>query len=133
VGLEVLPSGRRQRRNLRPAIPAVNRGAIEAYIQTASHQGRTPAQLATLTAPWLTSEGQAAFYRQIAEVDEKHTVDRIRQEGRAFESFLSWDSFAGIKPSYGTREVLVIAYGNVPWRKRQFAGPWKLDKLPWFP
>lgn len=58
-------------------------------------------------------------------------ADGIRQEGRAFESFLPWDSFAGIKPSYnGTREILVIAYSNAPWRKRQLAGPWKLDKLP---
>lgn len=58
-------------------------------------------------------------------------ADGIHQEGRAFESFLAWDSFAGIKPSYnGSREVLVIAYSNAPWQKRQLAGPWKLDKLP---
>lgn len=57
--------------------------------------------------------------------------DGIHQEGRAFGSFLPWDSFAGVKPSYnGTREVLVIAYSNAPWRKRQLAGPWRLDKLP---
>lgn len=59
------------------------------------------------------------------------TADGIHQEGRAFESFLPWDSFAGVKPSYnGTREVLVIAYSNAPWQKRQLTGLWKLDKLP---
>lgn len=55
----------------------------------------------------------------------------IHQEGRAFESFLRWDSFVGIKSGYnGTREVLVIAHSNAPWQKWHLAGPWKLDKLP---
>lgn len=58
-------------------------------------------------------------------------TDGIHQEGRAFESFLPWDSFADIKPSYnGTREVLVVAYSNAAWQKRQLTGLWKLDKLP---
>lgn len=58
-------------------------------------------------------------------------ADGIYQEGRSFESFLPWDSFVGIKAGYnGTREVLVVAYSNASWRKRQLAGPWKLDKLP---
>lgn len=59
------------------------------------------------------------------------TPDGIHQESRSFESFLPWDTFAGIKAGYnGTREVLVVAYSNATWQKRQLAGPWKLDKLP---
>lgn len=52
---------------------AVHRGALEAYIATASHRGLSDEQRDTLTAPWLSPEGQAAFYRQIAEADERFT------------------------------------------------------------
>jgi pimeloyl-ACP methyl ester carboxylesterase len=55
--------------------PAVHRGALEAYIAGASHRGLTPAQLAGLTRPWLSSEGQGAFYGQIAAADERFTDD----------------------------------------------------------
>ncbi|WP_410604957.1 hypothetical protein [Amycolatopsis sp. lyj-90] len=55
----------------------------------------------------------------------------IFQRGRAFSSFLPWEAFAGAKAAYnGTPEVLVIAYTNAPWDKRQLSGFWKLDKLP---
>lgn len=55
----------------------------------------------------------------------------IFQRGRAFSSFLPWEAFAGAKAAYnGTPEVLVIAYTNAPWDKRQLGGVWKLDKLP---
>lgn len=53
--------------------PTVHRGALEAYIGTASHRGLTPDQLGTLTAPWLTHAGQPAFYRQIAQADQRYT------------------------------------------------------------
>jgi pimeloyl-ACP methyl ester carboxylesterase len=52
---------------------AVHRGALEAYISDASHRGLTAEQLDGLTAPWLTPEGQPAFYRQIAAADERYT------------------------------------------------------------
>jgi pimeloyl-ACP methyl ester carboxylesterase len=53
--------------------PAIHQGALKAYIAGASHRGLSPAQLNALTAPWLTSEGQGAFYRQIAAADERFT------------------------------------------------------------
>jgi pimeloyl-ACP methyl ester carboxylesterase len=52
---------------------AVHRGALEAYISGASHRGLTRAQLDELTGPWLSQEGQPAFYRQIAAADERFT------------------------------------------------------------
>jgi pimeloyl-ACP methyl ester carboxylesterase len=52
---------------------AVHRGALEAYIRGAGHRGLTEAQLETLTEPWLGAEGQSAFYRQIAQADERFT------------------------------------------------------------
>ncbi len=51
----------------------IHRGVIEAYIRGASHRGLTPDALAALTAPWLDAEGRSAFYRQIAQADERHT------------------------------------------------------------
>jgi len=54
---------------------AVHRGALEAYLGTASHRGLTPADLDTLTRPWLSAEGQRAFYQQIAEADERFTAE----------------------------------------------------------
>ena len=58
------------------ALPAaIHRGALDAYVRTASHRGLTDAQLDLLTAPWLGAEGQAAFYRQIAAADERFTEE----------------------------------------------------------
>lgn len=62
--------------NVFAALPnVVHRGALESYVGTASHRGLTRDQLYTVTRPWLTPDGQHAFYRQIAEADERHTDD----------------------------------------------------------
>lgn len=53
--------------------PAIHRGALEAYIAGASHRGLTAEQMEVLASPWLSSEGQPAFYRQIAAADERFT------------------------------------------------------------
>ncbi|MEE3853540.1 alpha/beta hydrolase [Gordonia sp. LSe1-13] len=52
---------------------AVHRGALEAYIAGAAHQRLRSDDLDMLVAPWLGREGQAAFYRQIAQADERFT------------------------------------------------------------
>lgn len=53
--------------------PHVHRGVVESYVAGASFRGLRPEELAALAAPWLTAEGQAAFYRQIAAADERFT------------------------------------------------------------
>lgn len=55
--------------------PAVHRGSLEAYVATASHRGLRPDDLAALVAPWTGEQGQAAFYRQIAQADERYTAE----------------------------------------------------------
>lgn len=56
------------------ALPtAIHEGALRAYIAGASHVGVAPAVMETLVAPWLDAEGQAAFYRQIAQADQAYT------------------------------------------------------------
>lgn len=55
-------------------LPAgVHRGALEAYIRGASHRDLRPEDLAMLVDPWLDEVGQTAFYRQIAQADERYT------------------------------------------------------------
>ncbi|MFN2563264.1 MAG: alpha/beta fold hydrolase [Jatrophihabitans sp.] len=54
---------------------AIHRGALEAYIAGASHVGLRPTDMAMLMAPWCDDAGQPAFYRQIAQADERFTAD----------------------------------------------------------
>lgn len=55
--------------------PVVHAGALSAYIQTASHRGLRADELAGLTSPWTDDEGQAAFYHQIGQADQRFTDD----------------------------------------------------------
>ncbi len=52
---------------------ALHAALVRAYVAGAAHRPLADADLAMLTAPWLGPEGQAAFYRQIAQADERHT------------------------------------------------------------
>lgn len=55
--------------------PAIHRGAIAAYISGASHRGLAPDDLDALVRPWTGDDGQPAFYRQIAQADERYTAE----------------------------------------------------------
>ena len=48
----------------RPSSPPTSRAA--------SHRGLRAQDLAELVAPWITAEGQPAFYRQIEQTDERY-------------------------------------------------------------
>ncbi|MET8685969.1 alpha/beta hydrolase [Streptomyces sp. NPDC004732] len=53
--------------------PALHRAMIREYIASTSPRGLHPAVLDRLVEPWCTTEGQAAFYRQIAQNDQRFT------------------------------------------------------------
>ncbi|ELS57697.1 alpha/beta fold hydrolase [Streptomyces viridochromogenes] len=53
--------------------PALHRALVREYVSSASSPGLHPAVLERLTRPWLDDLGQAAFYRQIAQADQRHT------------------------------------------------------------
>lgn len=53
--------------------PVVHEGAVRAYVAGASHAGLTESELEMLVAPWRGPNGQAAFYRQIAQADQAYT------------------------------------------------------------
>lgn len=46
---------------------------LQAYLQTAAHRPLTDDAMRIYTNPWTGSSGQAAFYRQIAQMDQKYT------------------------------------------------------------
>ncbi|MFI6660070.1 alpha/beta fold hydrolase [Streptomyces sp. NPDC050523] len=53
--------------------PALHGALVREYVGSASSRGLHPAVLERLVAPWLGEPGQAAFYRQIAQADQRHT------------------------------------------------------------
>ena len=54
-------------------LPAyIHEAIVTAYIQGASHRGLRAEDLDELVAPWITAEGQPAFYRQIEQTDERY-------------------------------------------------------------
>ncbi|WP_308257582.1 alpha/beta fold hydrolase [Pseudonocardia lacus] len=55
-------------------LPApLHEALVRAYITGAAHRPLPPAAHDVLTAPWLGPTGQPAFYRQIAQADQRHT------------------------------------------------------------
>ncbi len=56
------------------ALPGyIHEAVVRAYVDGASHRSLTAAESDLLAGPWLGAEGQAAFYRQIAEADQTYT------------------------------------------------------------
>jgi pimeloyl-ACP methyl ester carboxylesterase len=53
--------------------PALHHALVREYVSSASSPGLHPAVLDRLVQPWLGEEGQAAFYRQIAQADQHYT------------------------------------------------------------
>jgi pimeloyl-ACP methyl ester carboxylesterase len=53
--------------------PAIHEGVVRSYIAGASHVGLTERAMDMLVSPWRGAEGQQAFYRQIAQADQRYT------------------------------------------------------------
>jgi pimeloyl-ACP methyl ester carboxylesterase len=58
--------------------PYIHDAIVRAYIQDASHRGLRDDDLDALVQPWTGADGQPAFYRQIAEYDERY-LEEIEQ------------------------------------------------------
>jgi pimeloyl-ACP methyl ester carboxylesterase len=52
---------------------ALHEALVREYVTSASHTGLRPAALDALVRPWTGERGQAAFYRQIAQADQRYT------------------------------------------------------------
>lgn len=55
--------------------PGLHRALVEAYIATAAAGPLSPEALALYSDPWCIDDGQAAFYRQIAQMDRVFTEE----------------------------------------------------------
>ncbi|MGI5373792.1 alpha/beta fold hydrolase [Streptomyces sp. CA-251387] len=53
--------------------PALHAALVREYVGSASSPGLHPGVLDRLVEPWLDGPGQAAFYRQIAQADQRYT------------------------------------------------------------
>ncbi|MFC9154614.1 alpha/beta fold hydrolase [Streptomyces bauhiniae] len=53
--------------------PTLHRALVREYVSSASSPGLHPAVLDRLTEPWLGDLGRPAFYRQIAQADQRYT------------------------------------------------------------
>ncbi|GAA3974477.1 alpha/beta hydrolase [Actinomadura viridis] len=53
--------------------PGLHRALVREYVSTTGGPGLHPATLDALVEPWLGESGQPAFYRQIAQADQRHT------------------------------------------------------------
>jgi pimeloyl-ACP methyl ester carboxylesterase len=51
----------------------MHRALLRAYLQTAAHNPLSEEAMEIYSTPWLGPIGQAAFYRQIAQMDQKYT------------------------------------------------------------
>lgn len=58
--------------------PALHRALVREYVTSASSPGLHPVTLDRLVEPWLGDDGQPAFYRQIAQADQRYT-DEIQE------------------------------------------------------
>ncbi|TDC74526.1 alpha/beta hydrolase [Actinomadura sp. 7K507] len=92
----------------------VHRVLLREYVATASSPGLRPGVLDALTAPWLGADGQAAFYRQLAQrrADQSYT-DRVQSGYAAIELPVSvcWGADDTWVPAERGRELAAVIPG----------------------
>ena len=62
----------------------MHRALLKAYLQTAAHNHLSDEALDVYSRPWLGTIGQPAFYRQIAQMDQKFT-DELQEKYRVMD------------------------------------------------
>lgn len=71
--------------------PDLHRALVGEYVSSASHPGLHPAVLDRLVEPWCTDEGRPAFYRQIAQNDQRFTDEIQERYGElALPTLICW-------------------------------------------
>lgn len=62
--------------------PNIHAAIVSTYIQGASARGLRDSELNELCLPWITHEGREAFYRQIAQTEDRHLHEIVERLGR---------------------------------------------------
>lgn len=92
----------------------LHRVMLREYVATASSPGLRPEVLDALTAPWLGADGQAAFYRQLAQrrADQSYT-DRIQGGYGAIDLpvLVCWGADDSWVPAERGRELAALIPG----------------------
>lgn len=102
--------------------PYIHEAVVKAYIGNASWRGLRDDELATLAAPWLTDEGQPAFYRQIAAYDERFLAENERLLNQiGIPVSVLWGSDDGWIPA-ATGERLAAAVPGATFTRVERAG-----------
>jgi pimeloyl-ACP methyl ester carboxylesterase len=94
---------------------AIHAAVVAAYLRGAFHSPLDDAQLAPYVDPWLGEEGQDAFYRQIAQADQRFTdeIEPLLGEIRAPVSLLWGAEDRWITVATGARLAALVAGGKL--------------------
>jgi pimeloyl-ACP methyl ester carboxylesterase len=92
-------------------LPAsLHEALVRAYVTGAAHRPLSAAALDRLTAPWLGADGQAAFYRQIAQADQRFTDEvEPRYSGITVPTLIVWgteDSWIPVDRAHRLAELI---------------------------
>ncbi|KUO05598.1 alpha/beta fold hydrolase [Streptomyces caeruleatus] len=92
--------------------PPLHQALVREYVGSASGPGLHPAVLDRLVQPWLGDPGQAAFYRQIAQADQRYTDEvQHRYAEITVPTLICWgQNDAWIPPERG-RELAALIPG----------------------
>ncbi|MEU8749485.1 alpha/beta fold hydrolase [Streptomyces chartreusis] len=92
--------------------PALHGALVREYVASASSPGLRPDVLDRLVEPWLDDTGQAAFYRQIAQADQRYT-DEIqgRYGGIGIPTLVCWGEDDTWIPIAKGRELAALVPG----------------------
>ncbi|WP_344162197.1 alpha/beta fold hydrolase [Nocardiopsis rhodophaea] len=97
--------------------PHLHEALVRSYIATASHPGLRTDVLDALVAPWLSDEGRSAFYRQIAQADERYTAEvEDRYHELAFPVLVAWGrEDTWLSPDHAVRLAEHIPHAVLRW------------------
>ncbi|GGN65039.1 oxidoreductase [Streptomyces albiflavescens] len=92
--------------------PTLHAALVREYVTSASAPGLHPAVLDRLVEPWLDDPGQAAFYRQIAQAEQRYT-DEIqgRYAGIDIPTLVCWGEDDTWIPVAKGRELAALVPG----------------------
>ncbi|WP_434589859.1 alpha/beta fold hydrolase [Streptomyces sp. A5-4] len=93
--------------------PALHGALVREYITSASGPGLHPAVLDRLVEPWLGELGQPAFYRQIAQADQRYTDEvQVRYGEIGIPALVCWGTNDTWIPIAQGRELASLIPGS---------------------
>ena len=96
--------------------PAIHAAVVGAYVSGAAVSALPPDVLAAYVDPWCGETGQAAFYRQIAQMDERYTdeIADLLARVRTPTLILWGEDDAWIPPDRGKALAALIPAARIP-------------------